>query len=97
MTFDILHYVLLTAERAVKIMKQQQKDEEEDEMMHALEGTSIRGHVPPDPADGNFTAVKIMQFPSKIFKRFGSQTLMEIICHLWLYLHCLNFVFPTIF
>ena len=57
-TFDILHYALLTAERAVMFMKQQQK--EEDEMMHALEGTSISGHVPPDPADGNFTAVKIM-------------------------------------
>ena len=65
MTFDILHYALLTAERAVKIMKQQQKNKEEDEMMHALEGTSISGHVPPDSADGNFTAVKIMQFRPK--------------------------------
>ena len=64
-TFDILHYALLTAERAVKIMKQQQKNKEEDEMMHALEGTSISGHVPPDSADGNFTAVKIMQFLPK--------------------------------
>ena len=63
MTFDILHYALLTAERAVKIMKQQQK---EDEMMHALEGTSIRGHVLPDAADGNFTAVKIMQFRQNV-------------------------------
>ena len=65
MTFDILHYALLTAERAVKIMKQQQKNKEEGEVMHALEGTSISGHVPPDSADGNFTAVKIMQFPPK--------------------------------
>ena len=60
-TFDILHYALLTAERAVKIMKQQQKNKEEDEMISALEGTSISGHVPPDSADGNFTL--IMQFP----------------------------------
>ena len=67
MTFDILHYALLTAERAVKIMKQQQKNKEEDDMMLALEGTSISGHVPPDSADGNFTAVKIMQFPPKLF------------------------------
>ena len=55
MTFDILHYALLTAARAVKIMKQQQKNKEEDEMMLALGGTSISGHVPPDSADGNFT------------------------------------------
>ena len=65
MTFDILHYALLTAARAVKIMKQQQQNKEEDEMMRALEGTSISGHVPPDSADGNFTAVKIMQFAPK--------------------------------
>ena len=26
MTFDILHYALMTAERAVKIMKQQEKN-----------------------------------------------------------------------
>ena len=38
MTFDILHYALLTAEKAVKIMKQQQRNKEEDawEMMRAL-------------------------------------------------------------
>ena len=60
MIFDILHYALLTAERAVKIMKQQQKNKEEDEIMRALEGTSISGHVPPGSADGNFTAVKTM-------------------------------------
>ena len=57
MTFDILHYALLTAERAVKIMKQQQKNKEEDEMVRALEGTSVSGHVPPDSADGNFIAL----------------------------------------
>ena len=69
MTFDVLHYALLTAERAVKIVKQQQKNKEEDEMMLALEGTSISGHVPPDSADGNFTAVKIMQFPPKFVSK----------------------------
>ena len=53
MTFDIIHYALLTAERAVKIMKQKQKNEEEDEMMRALEGTSVSGQVSPDSADGN--------------------------------------------
>ena len=31
MIFDILHYALLTAETAVKIMKQKQRNEEEDE------------------------------------------------------------------
>ena len=38
MTFYILHYALLTAERAVKVMKQQQSNKEEDarEMMRAL-------------------------------------------------------------
>ena len=69
MIFDILHYALLTAEQAVKIMKQQQKNKEEDEMMHALEGTSISGHVPPDSADGNFTAVKILQFSQKFVSK----------------------------
>ena len=53
MTFDILHYALLTAERAVKIMKQKQRNEEEDEMMRALEGTNVSGQVAPDSADGN--------------------------------------------
>ena len=53
MTFDILHYALLTAERAVKIMKQKQRNKEEDEMMRALEGPSVSGQVSPDSADGN--------------------------------------------
>ena len=53
MTFDILHYALLTAERAVKIMKQKQKNKEEDDMMAALEGTSLDGEVAPDSANGN--------------------------------------------
>ena len=53
MIFDILHYALLTAERAVKIMKQRQRNEEEDEMMHALEGINVSGQVAPDSTDGN--------------------------------------------
>ena len=53
MTFDILHYALLTAERAVKIMKQKQRNKEEDEMMRALDGPSVSGQVSPDSADGN--------------------------------------------
>ena len=53
MTFDILHYALLTAERAVKIMKQKQRNEEEDEMMRALEGTGVSGQVAQDSAEGD--------------------------------------------
>ena len=58
MTFDILHYALLTAERAVKIMKQQQHNKEEDarEMMRALEGTSVSEQIAPDSAEGNWFA-----------------------------------------
>ena len=55
MTFDILHYALLTAERAVKIMKQKQKNKEEDDMMRALEGTSFNGIVVPDSDNGKFS------------------------------------------
>ena len=64
MTFHILHYALLTAERAVKIMKQKQRNKEEDEMMRALEGTNVSGQVAPDSADGNRFAnswVKLLQ------------------------------------
>ena len=58
MTFDILRYALLTAERAVKIMKQQQRNKEEDarEMMRALEGTSVSEQIAPDSAEGNWLA-----------------------------------------
>ena len=52
MTFDILHYALMTAERAVKIMKQQEKNKKEDEMIKALEGVTISGQVAPDSVDG---------------------------------------------
>jgi len=53
MAFDILHYALMTAERAVKIMKQKEKNKQEDEMMKALEGVTVSGQVAPDSADGN--------------------------------------------
>ena len=59
MTFDILHYALLTAEKAVKFMKQKQRnkeEEEEEEMMRSLEGTSVSGQVSPDSADGNYNS-----------------------------------------
>ena len=53
MAFDILHYALMTAERAVKIMKQKEKNKQEDEMMEALKGVSVSGQVAPDSQDGN--------------------------------------------
>ena len=52
MAFDILHYALLSAERAVKLMKQKLKNAEEDEMMRELEKHSISGQVAPDSANG---------------------------------------------
>ena len=69
MIFDVLHYALLMAERAVKIMKQQQKSEED-------------GDLPPDSADGNFTAVKICDannaVPAKIWKHSLSSFLHRV-------------------
>lgn len=53
MTFDVLHYALMTAERAVKIMKQKEKNKREDEMMKALEGVTVSGQVAPDSADAS--------------------------------------------
>ncbi|XP_068732112.1 inner centromere protein A-like [Montipora capricornis] len=53
MTFDILHFALLSAERAVKIMKQKLKNEEEDRMMRALDGVSVKEQVAPDSADAS--------------------------------------------
>lgn len=53
MIFDILHYALLTAERAVKIMKQKERNKEEDETLRALSGTSVSGQVAPDSADAS--------------------------------------------
>lgn len=55
MTFDILHYALITAEKAVKQMKSRERNEREDDMMSALEGMSVSG---PDSPDGN-TSVPI--------------------------------------
>ena len=50
--FDILHYALITAERAVKQMKNQERNRREDDMMRALKGISVSGQVAPD---GNMT------------------------------------------
>lgn len=61
MAFDILHYALMTAERAVKIMKQKEKNKQEDEMMKALEGVTVSGQVAPDSADGNLCVCFIFQ------------------------------------
>ena len=61
MTFDILNCVLTTAERAVKIMKQQEKNKQEDEMMKALEGVNICGQVALDSADGNLIRMFLQQ------------------------------------
>ena len=48
MTFKILHNALVTAERAVKIIKQREKNKQEDEMAEALERINISGQVPLD-------------------------------------------------
>jgi len=53
MAIDILHSALMTAERAVKIMKQKEKKKQEDEMVIALEGVTIGEQLVPDYADGN--------------------------------------------
>ncbi|KAJ7326032.1 hypothetical protein OS493_028755 [Desmophyllum pertusum] len=47
MVFDIMDSALMSAERAVKIMKQKEKNRQEDEMMRALDGVSISGQVAP--------------------------------------------------
>ena len=60
--FDILNCALMNAERAVKIMKQKEKDKQEGEMMKALEGVIVSGQVAPDSADGNFS-VCVCFFP----------------------------------
>ncbi len=52
MAFDILNCALMNAERAVKIMKQKEKNKKEDEMMKALEGVNVSGQGPPDPSNG---------------------------------------------
>ena len=63
MIFNILHYALLTAERAVKIMKQRLRNEE-DEMMRTPEGINVSRQVALHSADGNRFAnswVKLLQ------------------------------------
>ena len=52
MIFDILHYALITAERAVKQMKSRERNKREDDLMRALEGMSVSG---PDSPDGNMS------------------------------------------
>ena len=52
MIFDILHYALITAERAVKQMKHRERKERDDKM-RALRGMSVSGQVAPDSPDGN--------------------------------------------
>ena len=53
--FDILHYTLITAERAVRQMKNQERNQGEDEMMKALKGMSVSRQVAPDSPDGKMT------------------------------------------
>ena len=55
MIFDILHYALITAERAVKQMKHQERNKRVDDMMKALRGMSVSGLVAPDSPDGKMT------------------------------------------
>ena len=72
MTFDILHYALITAERAVKEMKQQERNKREDDMMKALKGIAVRGHVAPDSPDGKMTfevLISASLLPSKAVLR----------------------------
>ena len=52
MTFDILDYALMTAERAVKSMKQKENKKKREEVTKALEGVTISGQVAPDSVDG---------------------------------------------
>lgn len=53
MTFDILHYALITAERAVKQMKNRERNKREDDMMRALKCFTFSGQVAPDSVDGH--------------------------------------------
>ena len=64
MIFDILHCALLTAERDVKIMKQRQRNEEQDEMMRVPKGINVSRKVALYSADGNrfaYSWVKLLQ------------------------------------
>ena len=81
MIFDILHYALITAEKAVKQMKHRERNEREDEMMKALEGTSVSGQVAPDSPDGNMTLSFHRRLPSTITVMASSKTLFLSICY----------------
>ena len=48
--FDILHFALVTAERYVKIAKQQQRNKEEDDLAEAMQSTHVGG--PPSVSKG---------------------------------------------
>ena len=74
MVFDILHYALTTAERAVKIMKQKEKNKQDDEMIKALEGVTVSGQVAPDSPDGN------LFIPTAHFIDFSSVQTFEVNC-----------------
>ena len=86
MAFDILHYALMTAERAVKIMKQKEKNKQEDEMMKALEGVTVSGQVAPDSADGSlyfcfcFHNYQRLFIPTAQFIYFSSEQTLEVNC-----------------
>ncbi|KAJ7376903.1 hypothetical protein OS493_031783 [Desmophyllum pertusum] len=70
MVIDIMHYALMTAERAVKTMKQKEKNRQEVEMMRAPEGVSISGQVAPDSAD-----VSVEIFPRFLQKEYQWSTI----------------------
>ena len=73
MTFDILHYALITAEKAVKQMKHRERNKREDDIERALRGMSVSGQVAPDSPDGKMTFEVLISTslqPSKaVFRR----------------------------
>ena len=77
--FDILNCALMNAEKAVKIMKQKEKDKQEGEMMKALEGVTVSGQVAPDSADGNFS---VCVFSLIIIENNGCVPLLPILYHI---------------
>ena len=73
MTFDILHYALITAEKAVKQMKHRERNKREDDIERALRGMSVSGQVAPDSPEGKMTFEVLISTslqPSKaVFRR----------------------------
>ena len=63
----------------MKIMKQRQRNEEEDEMMRALEGINVSGQVAPDSADGNRFANSCV----KLMQRHITWSLLRCVCLLF--------------